>query len=157
MTPEWWESAACLGADPNLFFVEHGESTAPAKQICAGCEVRQDCLEYAMSTRQPYGVWGGVAIKGRQVLRGAKPSPNRCMTCSHGYKECRCPRPYKGARMGSLSVQILGVLSVDGGSWSAHGLGERLGVDPGQVERALWRLKKRQLVAHHDNRSWSNV
>ena len=42
----WQENANCLGVDPDLFFPERGASTREAKGVCAGCEVRLECLEY---------------------------------------------------------------------------------------------------------------
>jgi WhiB family redox-sensing transcriptional regulator len=70
-----WEShAACRSTDPELFFPvsETGPSTAQiagAKAICARCEVRSECLAFALATRQPHGVWGGTSPEERTVLR----------------------------------------------------------------------------------------
>jgi WhiB family transcriptional regulator, redox-sensing transcriptional regulator len=70
MTPEtaWRENASCLQYPAVLFFgVDDSESPAErrlredkAKRICATCEVRRQCLEYALTTREPYGIWGGL-------------------------------------------------------------------------------------------------
>lgn len=57
----WQLKAACLESDPELFFPEEGESTAPAKRICAQCPVRTQCLDYALAKREPYGVFGGLS------------------------------------------------------------------------------------------------
>ena len=43
----WQDFANCLGVDPDLFFPERGASTREAKEVCRGCVVRGDCLEYA--------------------------------------------------------------------------------------------------------------
>ena len=32
---------------------------AAAKVVCSGCPVRPECAAHALSTREPYGVWGG--------------------------------------------------------------------------------------------------
>ena len=45
----WQAFANCLGVDPDLFFPERGASTKEAKQVCQGCVVREDCLEYALA------------------------------------------------------------------------------------------------------------
>jgi WhiB family redox-sensing transcriptional regulator len=71
---EWWELAACQSADPELFFPvsETGPDVAQvarAKAICQQCSVRQDCLEYAISTRQVHGVWGGMSERERRLRR----------------------------------------------------------------------------------------
>jgi WhiB family transcriptional regulator, redox-sensing transcriptional regulator len=62
----WWEQAACQSHDPELFFpiTESGRSwrqISRAKTVCAGCRVRQQCLDYAIGTRQPHGIWGGLS------------------------------------------------------------------------------------------------
>ena len=71
---EWWSRAACRSADPELFFPVSaaGPSLAvitEAKAVCAACDVRRECLAFALATRQPYGVWGGTSPEERQVLR----------------------------------------------------------------------------------------
>src|ERR1700730_16353625 len=60
----WRSAAACLSADPDLFFPISNTGPAErqiarAKTICAGCGVRRECLEFALSHQQNYGVWGG--------------------------------------------------------------------------------------------------
>ena len=60
--------------DPNLFFVNQGESTKLAKRICAICKYINECLKYSyneINTRQ-YGVWGGYTPMERKELRKIK-------------------------------------------------------------------------------------
>lgn len=54
--------AACLGADPGLFFPEPGdtETEARAVAICVGCPVRAACCERAVQNGERWGIWGGV-------------------------------------------------------------------------------------------------
>lgn len=66
--PPWHTVANCRGRDPDLFFVDNGENCTEAKLICAGCSVRQECLEYALETRQVAGLWGGLSPKQRTAL-----------------------------------------------------------------------------------------
>lgn len=40
-----------------------------AKAVCAECEVKKECLEFAVSTNQPYGIWGGVEQKELKMYR----------------------------------------------------------------------------------------
>ena len=40
-----------------------------AKGVCRGCLARSECLEYAMATKEPFGVWGGLTEGERAVLR----------------------------------------------------------------------------------------
>jgi WhiB family redox-sensing transcriptional regulator len=55
----WFASAECLGADPDIFFIDKGGSTAEAKSICRRCPVKEQCLEYALENHELHGVWGG--------------------------------------------------------------------------------------------------
>ena len=73
-TENWRSAGACLAADPDLFFPI--SATGPAEQqisrakvICAGCGVRKECLEFAMSHDQVYGIWGGTTPEDRQRAR----------------------------------------------------------------------------------------
>lgn len=66
--PEWRERAACLSYPAILFFgLDDIESPAErrhredqAKLVCSHCPVRDECLEYALTMREPYGIWGGL-------------------------------------------------------------------------------------------------
>lgn len=69
--PEWHQRAACRGEDTAQFFVARGESTAPAKALCATCPVQQECRDFALSLplTDCHGVWGGTSQKERKRLR----------------------------------------------------------------------------------------
>src|SRR5512134_3514757 len=57
----WQDQANCLGVDPDLFFPERGASTREAKEVCRGCVVQEDCLEYALANGEKFGIWGGMS------------------------------------------------------------------------------------------------
>jgi len=65
----WQERANCLGVDPDLFFPERGASTREAKSVCRGCEVRAECLEYALAQGEKFGIWGGLSERERRRVR----------------------------------------------------------------------------------------
>jgi WhiB family transcriptional regulator, redox-sensing transcriptional regulator len=65
----WQDRANCLGVDPDLFFPERGASTREAKEVCRGCVVRMDCLEYALVNGEKFGIWGGMSERERRRLR----------------------------------------------------------------------------------------
>lgn len=65
----WAEHGACRGADPDLFFPERGQDTTRAKKVCTTCPVRQQCLSYALSHGERFGVWGGLSGRERRRLR----------------------------------------------------------------------------------------
>jgi WhiB family transcriptional regulator, redox-sensing transcriptional regulator len=69
----WRSAAACRTCDPDLFFPVSStgpsvEQAAKAKQICAQCLVRRDCLAFALRTRQAHGVWGGLTEQERYLV-----------------------------------------------------------------------------------------
>ena len=56
----WQERGLCIQTDPEAFFPEKGGSTREAKKVCLSCEVRSDCLEYALESDESFGVWGSL-------------------------------------------------------------------------------------------------
>lgn len=66
---EWQERALCAQTDPEAFFPEKGGSTREAKRICSGCEVRAECLEYALEHDERFGIWGGLSERERRKLK----------------------------------------------------------------------------------------
>lgn len=64
----WQERALCSQTDPEAFFPEKGGSTREAKRICVRCEVRAECLEYAVLNQERFGIWGGLSERERRRL-----------------------------------------------------------------------------------------
>ena len=75
MTPEelqqasWQDRALCSQTDPEAFFPEKGGSTREAKRVCLGCEVRRECLEYALTHDERFGIWGGLSERERRRVK----------------------------------------------------------------------------------------
>ena len=69
----WQDYANCLGVDPDLFFPERGASTREAKEVCRGCVVREECLEYALANGEKFGIWGGMSERERRRIRRPLP------------------------------------------------------------------------------------
>jgi WhiB family redox-sensing transcriptional regulator len=65
-SPRWQFFANCAGMDPELFFPERGMNPVEAKAVCGHCEVRADCLEYALAGKEEYGIWGGCTPRERK-------------------------------------------------------------------------------------------
>lgn len=60
----WMSEGACLAEDPELFFPvgEGGANTVQVEQarsICERCQVRSECLRFALANRVKNGIWGG--------------------------------------------------------------------------------------------------
>jgi WhiB family transcriptional regulator, redox-sensing transcriptional regulator len=73
-TRDWRHGAACLGADPEVFFPIGSTGpallqTEEARAVCRGCDVARECLCWALDTGQDAGVWGGLSEDERRVLK----------------------------------------------------------------------------------------
>ncbi|MDR0783494.1 MAG: WhiB family transcriptional regulator [Propionibacteriaceae bacterium] len=65
----WQAIALCAQTDPEAFFPEKGGSTREAKSVCRVCDVKSECLEYALANDERYGIWGGLSERERRKLR----------------------------------------------------------------------------------------
>ena len=65
----WRLSALCAQTDPEAFFPEKGGSTREAKKVCLSCDVRGECLEYALQNDERFGIWGGLSERERRKLK----------------------------------------------------------------------------------------
>jgi WhiB family transcriptional regulator, redox-sensing transcriptional regulator len=71
----WREFGACRERGVDFYPPMHTERKHErlarerrAKQVCAGCPVRRECLEYAVAVDERYGVWGGLTHDERRHL-----------------------------------------------------------------------------------------
>jgi WhiB family redox-sensing transcriptional regulator len=106
--PDWHRDASCGTGHLDVFFGPWRERPsaraareAQAKAICAACPARVPCLEWALRTRQEFGVWGGLSESERRPLaRQAGTSPlcrndlhemtaENIYTYPNGWKTCR--------------------------------------------------------------------
>jgi len=65
----WQDRALCAQTDPEAFFPEKGGSTREAKKVCTSCEVRAECLDYALANDERFGIWGGLSERERRKLK----------------------------------------------------------------------------------------
>lgn len=63
----------CRAGDPDLWFAEAPHDLERAKQLCADCPVRAQCLEGALVRREPWGVWGGEIFERGSVVARKRP------------------------------------------------------------------------------------
>ena len=68
----WQSDSLCAQTDPEAFFPEKGGSTRDAKKICTTCEVKAQCLEYALQNDERFGIWGGLSERERRRLRRSR-------------------------------------------------------------------------------------
>lgn len=64
----WLTEALCAQTDPEVFFPERGSNARAAKRICLHCDVIAQCRDWALSTGQQEGVWGGLSETERRTL-----------------------------------------------------------------------------------------
>ena len=68
----WRADANCKDVDVNLFFPERGDNGSTvvyAKQVCRGCSVRTECLQFAIDNHEDIGIWGGTSERQRRLIR----------------------------------------------------------------------------------------
>jgi WhiB family redox-sensing transcriptional regulator len=85
-TEPWMAQSRCTETDPESFFPEKGGSTRAAKAVCRKCEVRTECLDYALRNDERYGIWGGMSERERRRLAQERREPvadghQRCVKC----------------------------------------------------------------------------
>lgn len=71
---DWRETARCKEMDPDLFFPVGTTGPAllqieAAKAVCRQCDVREECLGYALDSNQEYGIWGATTEEERRYMR----------------------------------------------------------------------------------------
>ncbi|GGI07249.1 WhiB family transcriptional regulator [Egicoccus halophilus] len=64
----WHEEANCKDVEVDVFFSLDEEDQREALARCNGCQVRPQCLEYAVVNREQYGIWGGTREQERRRL-----------------------------------------------------------------------------------------
>lgn len=69
LPPAWVSEALCAQTDPEAFFPERGSNPEPARRVCAQCPVRPQCRDYALTTGEEHGIWGGLSTNQRRRLR----------------------------------------------------------------------------------------
>jgi WhiB family redox-sensing transcriptional regulator len=65
---KWQDDALCAQVSQEMFFPEKGGSTRDAKRICTTCEVKAQCLDYALQNNERFGIWGGLSERQRRAL-----------------------------------------------------------------------------------------
>lgn len=70
--PDWWQRAACTGGNTKPWFPGRGVAEEPAKRICDGCPVADQCLAYALADPRLHGIWGGTNETERDLIRARR-------------------------------------------------------------------------------------
>jgi WhiB family redox-sensing transcriptional regulator len=89
--PESWrDRGLCAQTNPEAFFPNPGESNKAAKKTCLSCEVKNECLAYALEHDERFGIWGGLSERERRKLKRTRP-PTLTAHCGtrYGYDKHR--------------------------------------------------------------------
>jgi WhiB family redox-sensing transcriptional regulator len=65
----FWAEGNCRDLPADWFHPDRGESTGEARAVCAACPVRPDCLQWAITNGERFGVWGGTSERERRRIR----------------------------------------------------------------------------------------
>ena len=81
---EWQERASCRSIPVEFFFplVEH--EADEAKAVCATCDVREPCLEFAIQAGEHFGVWGGLTPQERRSVISKRRARARAVAAGLG-------------------------------------------------------------------------
>ena len=74
---DWRAASACLNTDPDVFFpvavgTASTKQVARALRICDGCQVRRQCLDFALRSGEKDGIWGGTTPEDRVRARRSR-------------------------------------------------------------------------------------
>jgi len=69
---KWMNDALCAQVGGEIFFPEKGSDSGQAKRTCSRCDVRLECLSYALDEGMAYGVWGGMTERERRKMRARR-------------------------------------------------------------------------------------
>ena len=64
----WQTGAECVKHDPEMFFPGRGQNVEKAKEVCETCDVKQACLNEALTRGYDYGIWGGATENQRRAF-----------------------------------------------------------------------------------------
>jgi WhiB family redox-sensing transcriptional regulator len=63
--------ASCKDTHPRLFFPDVGDlaTVREAKAVCKTCQVRVECLRFAIESGEQHGIWGGMTYRERRRVK----------------------------------------------------------------------------------------
>jgi hypothetical protein len=87
----WRDRAACRGVGVDIFFPERGDfDYSVARDLCASCSVRVDCLDFALRSEpvahgHRMGMWGGVLPAERRRMAKHLQRMQSCVECGEPF------------------------------------------------------------------------
>jgi len=135
---DWRDDSACRDEDPELHFpLGKGEEARrqmeQAKAVCARCPVTDQCLQWAMETRQEDGVWGGMSEDERFALRGRQRGRRRLDGLT--------------ATEHIMRNRLTELRELEGRGLDAHAIAQQLGTNAQTINRVRARLAEQAAQA----------
>lgn len=106
---DWMNDAACRGMPTDLFFPQRGEPLNQIRAVCAGCRVAAECLEYALTNTDKFGVWGGKSEKERRKLRHTQPQPKPVEHGTNAHRVAHANAKANRATTAWLTTELAGL------------------------------------------------
>jgi len=126
---EWCLGAPCTQVDPEVFFPGVGGSYEEARRICGSCDVREECLAWALRTDREQGLQHG-------MLGGLTPVERRQLAAGLPVEQ-----PRRGAPADPRTIETVRQLAGDG--LTDGEIGEHLGLS----KRQVWRIRVKHRIA----------
>lgn len=126
---EWCLGAPCTQVDPEVFFPGVGGSYEEARRICGSCDVREECLAWALRTDREQGLQHG-------MLGGLTPVERRQLAAGLPVEQ-----PRRGAPADPRTIEAVRQLAGDG--LPDGEIGEHLGLS----KRQVWRIRVKHRIA----------
>lgn len=134
MTGSWYDDAACVHSDADLFFPDghtHIQRILAAKEVCASCPVQPVCLDWALDAREPHGMWGGLTEDERKsLLRKRTPSRRQAIAT----KALAPQKSWPGVQR--VLIQYGRVTELRGKGWGRRRIASALGIGADSLETA---------------------
>lgn len=78
----WKVAGACRFANADMFYPTSESDAGQAKAVCDSCRVKGQCLEHALTVREPEGVWGGATFAERRSILRRRRERERALSVS---------------------------------------------------------------------------
>jgi hypothetical protein len=92
-----WRTRAACRHYPQLDWIEPSPLDAgECRSVCGGCPVRVECLEFALESREPWGIWGSLDTDERREVARVRAVAAPRVLPAHGTNpryakhRCRC-------------------------------------------------------------------
>lgn len=93
-----WRSAGnCVGEPVAIFFPVRGVDASPAKAVCVGCPVIEECLSFALR-HESFGIWGGKSERERRGIRRQRGVLKTSLYSTLTQAQCGTPAGYQSHR-----------------------------------------------------------